>query len=125
MAKMFFFFLFFRRAISNLRDFYNGFCTKQQHFPLSRRIEPLTEELWLPLLHHFFFTCKHAHKSLSNEIYILSKIAELEIQLVFEESLVWSMILQPIPHTSTEEGLRTDLLLCDRWQTSAQACICC
>ena len=34
---------------------------------LTRRFELLTEELWLPLQRHFFFTCKHAHKSLSNE----------------------------------------------------------
>jgi len=33
-AKMFFFF-FFRRASSNLRDFHDGFRTKQQHFLLS------------------------------------------------------------------------------------------
>jgi len=30
--------------------------------------EPLTEELWLPLRRQFFFTCTHAHKSLSNEM---------------------------------------------------------
>ena len=30
------------------------------------------------------------------------------------------MILQPILHTSTEEAYGTDLLLCDRWQTSAK-----
>jgi len=41
---------------------------------------------------------------------------------VFEESLVWSMILQPILH---RKPVRGDLLLCIRWQTSAQACICC
>jgi len=39
---------------------------------------------------------------------------------VFEESLaVWSMILQPILHRKTVRG---DLLLCDKWQTSAQVC---
>jgi len=32
------------------------------------------------------------------------------VQGVFEESLVWSMILQPILHTFT---VRTDLVLCD------------
>jgi len=41
---------------------------------------------------------------------------------VFEESLAWSMILQPILH---RKPVRTDLLLCDRWQTSAHACTCC
>jgi len=30
-----FFFFFFRKASSNLHDFHGGFCTKQQHFPLS------------------------------------------------------------------------------------------
>ena len=34
----------------------------------TRRFEPLTEEPWLPLRRHFFFTCTHAHKSLSNEM---------------------------------------------------------
>jgi len=34
----------------------------------TRWFKPLTEELWLPLQRHFFFTCAHAHKSLSNEM---------------------------------------------------------
>jgi len=29
---------------------------------------------------------------------------------VFKESLVWSMILQPIPHTSTEEACEDRLV---------------
>ena len=40
----------------------------------------------------------------------------------------WSVILLPILHTYTEEAwqpVRTDLLFCDRWQPSAQACTCC
>ena len=59
-----------------------SFCTKQQHFSLSiapahrffqvwrhtRRFELLTEELWLPLRRHVFFTHVHAHKSPSNEM---------------------------------------------------------
>jgi len=36
-----------------------------------------------------------------------------------------AITLQPILHTSTGEAVRTDLLLCDRWQTPAQACTCC
>jgi len=32
---------------------------------------------------------------------------------------VWSVILQPILHTSTEEAYEDGLLLCDRWQTSS------
>jgi len=34
----------------------------------TRRFKPLTEELWLLLWRHFFFTCTHVHKSLSNEM---------------------------------------------------------
>ena len=47
------------------------------------------------------------------------------VQGVSEESLVWSMILQPVLHTSiyTEEACENRL--CNRWQTSTQACICC
>jgi len=44
---------------------------------------------------------------------------------VFEQSLVWSTILQPTLHTCTEEACETELLLCDRRQTSDQACTCC
>ena len=54
-----------------------------------RWFELLTEELWLPLWHHFLFTCMHAHKSLGNEMSLLRKIAELEIQLVCLE-WAWS-----------------------------------
>ena len=54
----------------------------------------------------FFFTCMHAHKSLSKVIitqdcWIRNTVS---VQGVIEESLVWSMILQPIQHTSTEEA---------------------
>jgi len=34
----------------------------------TRRFEPLTEKLWLPLRRHFVFLCTHAHKSLINEM---------------------------------------------------------
>jgi len=41
---------------------------------------------------------------------------------MFEESLHGLVHnLQPILH---RKPVRTDLLLCDKWQTSAQACIC-
>jgi len=43
------------------------------------------------------------------------------VREVFEESLVWSVILETILHKKTVRG---DLLLCNKWQTSAQACIC-
>ena len=148
MARMLFFllhllFFFFRRGISNLRDSFTMVFTQDSSifhwavyrfflpvWSLMRRFEPLSEELWLPLwCHFFFFTYTHVHKSLNKEIWLLCKIAELEIQLV-SAGKVWgepgqSVILQPILHTSTEEACETDLLLCDRWQTSAQACICC
>jgi len=86
--------------------------------------EPLSEELWLPLRRHFFFPCTHAHKSLSNQMQLLRKIAELEILLVCREYLkkAWSVILEPILH---RKPVRGDLLLCNRWQASAQAWICC
>ena len=46
--------------------------------------------------------------------------AELEIQLVSRECLkrACSVILQPILHRKL---VKTDLLLCDRWQTSAES----
>jgi len=40
------------------------------------------------------------------------QVTTVEIQLVFEESLVWSMILQPILHTSTEEACEGRLNCC-------------
>ena len=91
---------FFRRASSNLRDSFTMVFAQNSsifhwavHQPIAffqvwshtRRFELLTEELWFPLRCHFFFTCTHAHKSLSNEMKLFHKIAELEI--LFEESL--------------------------------------
>ena len=46
------------------------------------------------------------------------KIAELEILLVSLKKPV----IQPVLH---RKPVRGDLLLCNRWQTSAQVCICC
>ena len=34
---------------------------------------------------------------------------QYSVQVVFEESLIWSMILQPILHTSTEEACEDKL----------------
>jgi len=45
------------------------------------------------------------------------------VDLVFEESLVLQVIQYCI-HL-LRKPTRTDLMLCDRWQTSAQACTCC
>ena len=79
----FFFFFFFRRASSNLLDSFKMVFAQNSsifhwvvHQPIAffqvwshtRRFEPFTEELWLPLWRQFFFTCTHAHKSLSNEM---------------------------------------------------------
>jgi len=81
-----------------------------------------------------FFTCMHAHKPLSNKTIIIL-VVELEIRLCAwrqGESLssddwclnrAWSMIFQPI-HL-LRKPMRTDLLLWDRWKTSAQAWTCC
>ena len=74
-----------------------------QLWSLTRQFKPVTEELWLHLQCHFFFTCMHAHKSLNN-------ITELEIWLrawrqgvdsVFEQSLVNDSSANL--HTCTEE----------------------
>ena len=86
------------------------FSHKQQHFPMSsapahrffpglnltRRLELLTEELWLHLRCHFSSGVHTCTNHLAMKCNYLCKIAELEIQLVhvqvvFEESLVWSM----------------------------------
>ena len=77
-----------------------------------------------------FKNCMHAHKSLSNET-IISQIRNTVVCMKSLRHLwlmtqglkrAWAMILQPILH---RKPVRTDLLLCDRWQTLAQACICC
>ena len=66
----------------------------------------------------FFFMCMHVHKSHQWK----RKIAELEKSWCagsVEEILVWSMILQLILY---RKPVRRDLLLGNRWQTSAQTC---
>ena len=102
--KMFFLFFifFFRRASSNLLYAFTMVFAQNSsifhwavHQPIAflhvrshtRRFEPLTEELWLPLRRHFFFLCTHAHKSLSNKMQLIRKIAELEILSVCREYL--------------------------------------
>jgi len=110
MAKMF---SFSSSSFSWL--FHNGFHTKRQHFTLS--IAPA----------HCFFTSlksheallnwslknygfievpfsSYMHKLLSNEMYLFRKIAELEICNSWCAWRVWTMILQPILHTSAGEA---------------------
>jgi len=85
-----------------------------------------------------FFTCMHMHKSLSNKTWLL-KIADLEIWLVrmetrqtgslssivdsvFEKSLVNNFSVNTAYIYWGSLAVRRDLLLCDGWQTSSQAC---
>jgi len=59
----------------------------------------------------------------------LCKIAELEIQLMCRDCLkiAWSgqWFFSRYCVYLLRKPVRTNLLLCDRWQASAQACICC
>ena len=134
-AKMiffFFFFFFFRRANSNSRDSFTMVFAQNssifhwavhQPITLSREaIRTTHSRTMAAFATPFFFTCTHVHKSLSNQIWLLRKFAELEILLVCGECLKKLMILQPILHRKPVWG---DLLPCNRWQTSFQACICC
>jgi len=132
----FLFFLVFRRASSNLLDSFtmvsaqnSSVSTEQctspllflQVWSLTRRFEPLTEELWLPLRCHFssIVRMRTNHLATKYNCYARNTVG---VRGVIEESLVWSLILQPILYRKL---VRVDLLLCDKWQTSAQACICC
>ena len=96
-------------------------CLKSQ-----RWFKPLTEELWLPLRRHFFFMCTHVHKLWN---VIVNQDCWIRIQKVCRESLKrarsshW-FFNQYYIHL-LRKPVRRDLLLCDRWQTSAQVCICC
>ena len=135
----FFFFFFFRQASSNLCDSFtmvfarNSIFHRVVHQPIAffkvwihmRVFKPLTEELWLPLRHHFFFTCMHAQitsnkmKFIAQDCWIRNTVG---VQGVFEESLIWSTILQPILHRKPVR--ETCCSVIDR-NTSAQACIWC
>ena len=142
MAKMFFFLLLlllqtgwfkfawlFHMVFAQNSSISTEQCTSPSLFPgFMRRFEPLTEELWFPLWHHFFFhvyACTQITWQLNviitQDCWIRNTVG---VRGVFEESLVWSMILQPIL-LLLRKPVRGNLLLCNRWQTSAQACICC
>jgi len=100
--------------------------TFSQFWSLTRSFEPATEELWLisnAIFKKLNFRRTHNHLAIKQ---LLFKIAELEIRLCAwrRESLwhplltqclkrSWSMILQPILHTSTEEAYENRLAA--RW----------
>ena len=130
-------FFFFRRASSILH--YSSTMVFAQnssifhwavHQPIAflqvwshmRRFEPLTDELWLPLRRHFFFTVGMRTNQLAMKCNYYARYAELEILFCVRSVRRKPMILRPILH---RKPVRGDLLLCKRWQTSAQACICC
>ena len=119
--------LFFRQASSKLCLFHDGFRTKQQHLHRAvilslKALQLVTEELWLRLWCHFLhvYACTQITQRnviITQDCWIWNTVG---VHGVFGESLVWSMILQPILHTSTEEACEDGLLLCDRWQTSSR-----
>ena len=123
------FFIFsFRQACSKLWLFHDGFHIKLQHFALSsapayhffitlKSHEAVQTDHWrtmASLTTPFCKTCTHAHKSLSNETIIIQNcwirntVVCIEMRRVFSihcwlsVNRAWSMILQPILHTSTE-----------------------
>ena len=74
---------------------------------LMRQFEPLTEELWLPLQSHISSRVWMGTNHLATKCNYYARLLTLKyswVQGVFEESLVWSMTLQPTLHTSTEEA---------------------
>ena len=84
-----------------------------------------------------FFTCIHAHKSLSNETiliqdcWIRNTVVWMKTGRVFAIHCWLGIWTEPGQWFFSQycihllrKPVRTDLLLCDRWQTSAQACTC-
>jgi len=86
------------------------------------------EELWLPLQGPFFssLVCMRTNHLATKCNYYARNAAG--VQGVFEESLA-SLVNDSSVNTAyiyiLRKLVRTDLLLCDRWQNSAQACFCC
>jgi len=119
--------------------FYTEQCTSPSlfhNFVLSRGSLNYSLNNYGFIFDTIFFTGRHAHKSLGSEMYLLLKIAELEIQLC-----AWRQG-EPVIHcwlgVGTEPSqqffsqihllrkpTRTDLLLSNRWKTSAQVSTCC
>ena len=104
---------------------------------LTRRFELVTEELWLCSDAIFKIVCMCSNHLAMKQL--LFKIVELEILLcawrqgdalasivdsVFEESLVNDYSANSYCIHLLRKPMRTDLLLWDRWQTSAQTCTC-
>ena len=81
---------------------------------LMRWFELLTEEVRLPLRRHFFlvvYTCAQItwpwNVIITQDCWIRNTVG---VQRVLEDNLVWSMILQPILHTSTKEACEDGLV---------------
>ena len=133
----FFFFFFFRRASSNLRDSFTIVFAQNSsifrwavHQPiaffhvhtgqfLNRSLKNygfLYDAIFLPV-----YACVQNTRNvnITQDCWIRNTVG---VRGVIEEILVWSVILEPILY---RKPVRGDLLLCNRWQTSAQACICC
>ena len=105
--------------------------TKQQHFspssapahrlfPGLKSHEAIRTAQWRTMASFttpIFFTCTHAHKSLSNEVIITQ---DYWIRNTVGVRGVWrkpGLVNDSILHRKPVSG---DLLLCNRWQTSAQ-----
>ena len=76
----------------------------------------------------FFFTCTHAHKALSNEMYLLLKITKIEIPSVGMETGMPIYIVDSVFELMPNQWFFNTAyisLLCVKWQTSAEACTCC
>ena len=121
-----FFPLLLQTASSKLRDSFTVVFTQNniilhwavhkpnafsQHWSLTKHFSLVTEELY----RFIFFICAHVHESLSKKKnIIIAQDCWIRIWLVCMET-------RRVCHSL----LRTDLLLIDRCQASAQACTCC
>ena len=137
----FFFSFFFRRASSKLWLFHDGYyteqCTSSMLFHNLKSHKAVQTGYWTTMdssaTPFSKLVCMHTNHLATKQL--LFKIAELEIQLcawrqgeslvsvadsVFEQSGQW-FFSQHCIHL-LRKPMRTDLLLCDIWQTSAQAC---
>ena len=118
------------RGSSNLRDsFMMIFCPKQQHFTLSsapahhffqvwsltRQFEPLTLELWLPLWCHFSSRV-HVHNHLAMKCYYYARLLNLKYSQCLKRAWSVQWFFSQCCIQLLRMPVRTDLLLCDRWQ---------
>ena len=141
--KHFPFFFRWASSIAELRLCDDDFHTKQQHFPLSSApahqffysFEVSRGSSNWSLKNYgficnaiFFFTCTHAHKALSNEMYLLLKITKIEIPSVGMETGMPIYIVDSVFELMPNQWFFNTAyisLLCVKWQTSAEACTCC